>query len=308
MAKPISVGLVTLCFPVAVPRFLMWGLQKAGCDVTVIAPGTGSFLPWRGGMHVDEKYIWYPDYVLPYSKEVMTNQISLKEVLDQVDKEFDLIIMTDPEYCLTGDASCPIVCFCVDNHVKKYDQREWDLLFGAHSQGFRSQDSNFRWLPCAYDPQLHFDMGLNRPLDVTMLGVMDGPVYQRRVEGMSNLMTSGFAITMGVGKVYEEYNLLYNLSKMSYVASSNKDLACRVFENMNMGCLVLADRVPDLEKIGFVDGVHYLGYDTMPELVEQARRGLDKDFREEMVKNAKEAVKEHTWEARGRQILKECGL
>jgi hypothetical protein len=250
-----------------------------------------------------EEHIWYPDLVLqPQDKYEIT------DVTKKLGKDFDLVVQTDPEYALYGDYKSPVVCFAVDCHVRDYRQREWDLIFGAHSWAFRSDEKHFRWLPCAYDPTWHFDMGHERYTDVAFVGVMEGECYRGRPEGISALLSNGLSVTCAIGKVYEEYNALYNGAKMALCSSARADLGCRVFENMAQGCLVLTDRVGDLGRVGFVENEHYLGYNGVAELVAQAKRGIIGELRERIVRQAKEAVIDCTWKRRAETILREVGL
>jgi hypothetical protein len=306
-----KVLLVTVAFPVAISRFLYWGLQAAGAEVTVVGPCTGTFLPWHGGIHVAREYVWTPDLMLPGNTELQQKPLTIAEVCENLGRsDFDLVIQTDTEYQLAGPTPCKVVCFAVDNHVRDYKQREWDLIFGGHSWGYRSQEPIFRWTPCAYDPQWHFDKGLERPIDVAIVGVLmpNGETYKNRMEGVSALISNGISVVASTGKVYYDYNNIYGVAKIALCASSRGDLACRIFENMAQGCLILTDRVADLHKLGFVEDVHYLGWSSYPELVVQAKKGLNTELRERIVAAAKEKVYPHQWKARAEYILKECGL
>lgn len=296
-----------------IARYLHDGLVKAGADVTVVGPYTHRHIPWHGGMELAEKYVWKPDLALPMGAKLATEPLTIASVCEKLGRsDFDVVIQTDPEYALIGDApsGCPVTCFAVDNHVRDYRQRPWDYIFGAHSWGYRHNEEAFRWLPCAYDPDWHFDKGLARPVDVAIVGVLapNGDTYKTRMDGINALVSNGFSVVMATGKVYDEYNNIYNTAKMAYCASANGDLACRVFENMAQGCLVLTDRVGDLTRLGFVEDMDYLGYSNMAELVVQAERGMDKDLRAEIVERARAMVEVHTWQNRAETLLQEVGL
>jgi hypothetical protein len=303
--------LTSLCFPVSIARYLAWGFQAAGCDVTVVGPASGAFIPWHGGFYLPQEYVWTPDLRVPFTERSATEPMTITQACEQLGRsDFDLVVQTDSDFALAGDApsGCKVVCYGVDNHVRTYDQRPWDIFFGAHSWAFRSNEPNFRWLPCAYDPKWHFDKGGERPIDVAIVGVLTGDCYKMRMEGVGALVSNGLSVTAAVGKAYREYSDTYNVAKMAFCASANHDLACRVFEGMAMGNLILTDRVIDLQRIGFVEGEHYLGYSSLEELVEQARRGMDTELRGRIVTAAKEAVAGHTWQNRAEAILGECGL
>ena len=107
--------------------------------------------------------------------------------------------------------------------------------------------------------------------------------------------------------MYGEYNTFYNQCRIALVRSTAGDLAMRVFENIAQGCLVVSDRAKDMARVGLVEGVHYLGYDTQDECSAQVRYALGhwQDM-ERIVSTAREWVKAHTWEARAKVILDEC--
>ncbi len=291
------VALSAIHFPVSISRFLAWGFQAAGCEVVTVGPATGQYIPWSNGLYLDCEP-WTPDV------ELQPQQAHLiKDVLAKTGP-VDLIVQCDAHFFLFGDSPVPNVCYAVDNHVKEYNQREFDIFFGAHSWGFGMDKTNAVWLPCAYDPRWHNCETLldERSVDVCMIGSL----YQSRMAVINILLFNGFSVTMGCSQVYEMANHLYNGAKIALCTSIKGDLACRVFEGMAQGCVVLSDPLPDAEKIGLIEGKHYLVYrdeKTLIEFVGKIRDDLS--MYKQISGEAMSWVRKHTWQIRAQQILKE---
>jgi glycosyltransferase involved in cell wall biosynthesis len=194
-----------------------------------------------------------------------------------------------------------IVVVAIDNHVRKTFPGEYDYLFGAHSWGDGHDAVNFHWLPCAYDPEENYDMGLTRDVDVTLIGCY----YQHRLDAMTFLLSKGITVAMAWGRVNPEWNELYNHSRVALCPSYAKDASDRILEGMAQGCLVIVDRgIPDLDKMGFREQFHYLAYGDHGELAECVKQARDERFRSVIVKQAKEAIRRHTWQDRVRELVK----
>ena len=58
-------------------------------------------------------------------------------------------------------ASVVNAAYDCDNHVRDWpDAGRFDRFFGAHSWANNSGKENFYWLPCSYDPEESYDLGL----------------------------------------------------------------------------------------------------------------------------------------------------
>lgn len=282
-------------FPVSVGRYLADGFKAAGHEVITVGPAFGRWIPWNGGMELAEEYVWTPDLALDRTKEH-----SIQEVLEQVGP-VDLIVHGDSMFHLTGDSPVPNVIYMADCHVREYREREYDLLFGSHSWGFRHEDSNFRWLPCAYSETDHTCTNNGtRPIDVGFVGVM----YPNRIEVIQALGSWGLNVQAMTGLVYKESNEFYNQCKIALCVSYNGDVPCRVFENMSQGCVVLADPQLDLEKLGLESGKQLLVFSNPDELSMAVAIALSDEGRKIAAAGRAWAV-EHNWTNRAREIIRE---
>lgn len=286
-------------YPVASARFLFWALRRMGHDVLTIGPAVGPWLPWAEHVNL-EPFEWKPDIALPYEHGRMM-QYDVDAALERFGGAPDLIVQMDAHFIMRNRPACRNVLYAIDNHVAKYGAYgDFDKLYIAHSFGYMADQPHAEFLPCAHDPAHHYDAGWDRPIDVAIAGVAYGP----RMDLVSRLNASGVRVKATTGLMYADYNALYNRAKIALVRSVGGDVAMRVFENMAQGCLVVSDRVRDLARCGFVDGVHYLGYDTPQECVDTVRHVLAHwGDAQPIIAAAREAVKAHTWQARAETIL-----
>ena len=291
-----SVLISAIWFPCCTAWWYARGFRAIGWEVVTCGPSTGRFIPWNGGMVLDEKYQTVPDVETSFSR-----RYEYQEVRGRMGGDPDLVVEFDAWWGMEG-VPAPHVCLAADNQILGYHTERFDLVFGAHSWGHGHTEKNFRWLPGAHDPDLCFDKSLDRSVDVGLVGSM----YQHRWDAVRFLYAKGLTVEVGCGLLREEYNDFYNRCKMALVLSGNNDLSGRVFEHMAQGCLVLSDRnVPDMAKVGMKEGEHFLAYGDMWELAERARQGRDGHYRAKLTEAAKEWVRPHTWANRAEAIVRE---
>lgn len=288
-------------YPIASGRYIARALRRMGHDVRTTGPYTGRDV-W--GMTLPEGSEWKPDIELGGDFNVPKKSM--------IDFAPELIITCDSAIAIHNARemmNCPHVVYGVDNHVRDYQVGvDYDHLFLAHSNGYRIGEENITWLPCAYDPEWHIvtTPWEQRKYHAAMVGVM----YEDRakiVEGLSKHLR----VIAGTGAIMEAYRDLYNQALISVCSSVKQDMAQRVFETAAMGNLILSDRVPDMDKLGMVDGVHYVGYDTPEDAVSKALEIVN-DWEPERVKAMIDAslewVKPHTWANRCKLILETVGI
>ena len=118
------------------------------------------------------------------------------------------------------------------------------------------------------------------------------------------------------GPILDEYRELNNRARIGLNWSSLDDLNCRVFELMGMKLCPVINHVPDLDRLGFVDGEHYLGFggskrlSGVAEAVEKVIWAKEhEDEARQIAINAynKVIADGHTFDNRVETILKECG-
>lgn len=291
--------LSTVHYPVAASRFLFWALRRMGHDTLTIGPAVGPWLPWAEQLNL-EPIEWKPDIALPYEHGKIM-QYDVDAALERFGGAPDLIIQMDAHFIMRNRPKCRNVLYAIDNHVAKYGAYEdFDRLYIAHSWGHMAEQPHAEFLPCAHDPAHHYNLGWERTIDVAVAGVAYGP----RMDLVARLGAAGVRVRATTGALYSDYNALYNRAKIALVRSVSGDVAMRVFENMAQGCLVVADRARDMERCGFVEGVHYLGYDTPVECVDTVRHALAHwDEMRPIIAAGQDAAAAHTWQARAERML-----
>lgn len=271
-------------YPVASGRYITWAFKRLGHDVRSHGPSTGNQI-WGGA--VDEKWAWFGDY------DPSGNWRP------------DLIVAAESAYfagSVPGLVGVPTVLWGQDNHTRDYrfTEGDYDALFLAHSWAHRMDEPNAYWLPPCYDPEYCRDLGLERDLDVVMVGYP----YPERVTLIEALRAAGLKVIGGLGLVYDEYNALYNRAKIAFVKSSQGDVTNRVFENAAQGCCVLADRAKDFDKLDWKPYRDYVPYDDADDLVRKATALVQADKWREYAMLGQAAAQPHTWEARAREVLR----
>ena len=279
-----KIALAYIHYPVSTGRYLKNAFgYLGGHEIVSIGPGTKGFIPWLPKVDFSRyqdtpSYEFWPEGYYP-----------------------DVLIQVDAAFALTGDFPFPNYCYAVDNHVRPYKDRDYDMFFGAHSWGEKgNKPETFQWLPCAYDVIHHYNMHVERQVDAMLVGVP----YPNRIELLQGMMQVTKKVVGAVGFMYEDYNQAYNESKVALVEPANNDLAERVFENMAQGCCVLARHVPDMDKIGLEDGNQLLVFHSIDEAKEKLAWALSHETeRLEIAKCGEEWVKNHSWNERAKVIL-----
>jgi hypothetical protein len=297
-------------YPIASGRYIARALRRMGHDVKTVGPYAGRDV-W--GMQLPEGSEWKPDWLIDEDLQ------SLSEAMERFHSQPPVTNSWTPDLIINADSAYRYqvihyvgqqVVFGVDNHVRDYRMLgNFDHLFLAHSTGYRMGEPNVTWLPCAYDPELHYveipwDQ---RPFHAAMIGV----VYKERAQIINKMAEAGLRVLAGTGAILDAYRANYNQALIGVCRSIKGDMAQRVFETAAMGCLILSDKVPDMEKLGMVDGVHYVGYKTPEEATARALEIVN-EWEPERVKAMIDAslewVKPHTWDARCQTILEVIGL
>lgn len=300
-------------YPVTMMGYFVRALQRRD-DVNLVTAGpyTGNWIPWGGGMNVFSEHIHTPNLPLPYN---VMNNISAGFIEKQLREDFvpDLWLSVDAGWALSTKPSQGMnIQIQSDPHVLagRYQANKhlYDLSFCMQTP-YRSPGD--RYISYAYDPTLHYpspekyEDGYQFEYDVCLIGLG----YDSRMQLINALRQKGLRVKYGLGIVYDEFRKEYNKSKLALSWSSMDDLPTRVFEAMGMDVPLVTNRPTDLSNL-FVEGDHYLGFNTLPEAVSQVEWALSHyEEAKEMSANANRKVEaQHTWDIRIQQIFEECKL
>ena len=302
----INIVLSSIHYPMAMSTYFWRALaRRKDIKLTTVGPYTGSWIPWNGGMTLPAKYAIPPTIPLDSTFHAIYNPRVLEAVIGE---EPDLWLQVDAGYHAGYRPKAKVVAtVATDPHVLNYDlPRTYSDHFFCMQTPYMRPDADY-WLPYACDPVWHAPLPETR--EISCDSALIGLLYSHRVQWIQALRGKGYNIRAETGLMGDEYREVYSGAAVGICWSSLKDLPARVFELMGMGLCPIINRVPDLHPL-FEEGVHYLGFDTLEEGVEQFERAMkDQVLREKIGKEASYQVHSfHTWDIRIRQILEACGL
>lgn len=278
-------------------------LRRDDVDLIVAGPFMGSNIPWNNGMRLPEKYVMVPDIELPESFSRVSS--CAPDVIEgQLPWKPDLWLQIDAGWHLSDRPYADVVALIeTDPHVLsphyKDVKRDVDIVFCMQTPYMKPGEI---YLPYAFDPILHRHMDVEKKYDACLIGLH----YSQRDALVNALRKKDYTIYYSIGEIYGEYTKKYNESNVALSWSSLLDLPARVWEAFGIGIPLLTNRVPDLDNF-FVEGEHYLGFDTLDEAVNQFKLLMsDEPLRNYLSGNAHRIVKTmHTWDARVNQIMNE---
>lgn len=127
-------------------------------------------------------------------------------------------------------------------------------------------------IPKAYDDRHLVNFNGHRDIDVAFVGRVNNKVYSER-KTLLDAMADAVGLQMLRTETAEEYLALLNRIRCFFSADIGFDeYMAKNFEAMACGCLLIAKRQPsEDERLGFVDMVNVVHYDTADEAIEKYR-------------------------------------
>jgi hypothetical protein len=229
----------------------------------------------------------------------------------------------------------PNACWLIDTHLGWDKRLEWakqfDTVFVAQLDAVGKMKEagveNSHWLPLACNAYLdpcyeelkkHFGdkVNLTREWDLCFVGFLNqgvngDPTSHDRVSFLDRMFREFPNSWMAFNCFFEQAATRYVKARVGLNISIRQDLNMRFFECMSYGVPQLCNRdMVGWKELGFIEGVHFIGWGDEDEAVEQARRLLeDMEWREEIAKLGFDLVRsEHTYECRVKQLLEVCGF
>ena len=302
----IKVALFGIYYPLAMLSYFRNAFERReDVELWCCGPFTGNWIPWMGGMTLSQKYVKMPDCPLPANS--INTMPSPEYINSQMPWTPDLSLLVDAGWHLSGKPKGTVVALVkTDPHVLSHfyplPKSYCDISFSMQSHYAEPRDY---YLPYAYDPDIHYPMNLEKTTDVCMIGLQ----YPTRMMLAEHLRRMNVNVNITTGIVYDEYREAYNRSRIALTWSTLLDLPARTWEGMAMKLPVITNRVPDLGNF-FVEGEHYLGFDTEVEAIKQVLKVLsDPTNASEMAHNAyRKVLNYHSYDARVTQILETAKL
>lgn len=286
-------------------EYFVRAFKRVGCEVYTVGPYAGLMMPWTNkmgitGMQMPERYDFRPDFVIPNLSFGSTLPISMVE--NRLPWKPDLWLDVNAGFYLSGKPKNGIrTTFLTDPHVLRsyYDGLLHNYEFVFCSQTPYAKHGEI-YLPYACDAEWHTPKEEEKLFDVALVGNF----YPHRVDLVNRLSNMGYKVFFDLGVGKEDLAKIYNQSRVGLNWSTLKDLNARVFELLGIGCCAVMNRVPDMEL--FDEGIHFLGFDTAEQAIEQIKFALENPEKAKIIaENGRKAIIEgnHTWDDRARTIL-----
>jgi hypothetical protein len=303
----IKVAIGMIHYPVAMGRYFVDAFKRReDVELWTFGPFTGNWIPWLYGLQLPQRYVQEPNFPLPQNT-IERHTFPAKMIDMQMPWKPDLLIQIDAGWHLDSRPNANVVAHIqTDPHVLKgfytFPKQYSDLKFCMQHHYMESDEL---YLPYAYDPAIHYPMNLEKTTDVCMIGLQ----YPQRMMLANRLRELNVNVNLTTGIVYDEYREAYNRSRIALTWSTLLDLPARTWEGMAMKLPVITNRVPDLGNF-FVEGEHYLGFDSEQEAIKQVLKVLsDPTNASEMANSAyRKVIAGHSYDYRVQQILETAKL
>mgnify|MGYP003495165611 FL=1 len=312
MAK-IKVLLLNKFWPLTMGHYFMRALQRRD-DIELKTCGqfSGSYIGWKGGMRVPEKYVYTPD--IPLSLRMEEQAIDYGMVKPSLcDWKPDLVLnISSTCYWKNKPTDGLCAAVAVDPHVLDYDsaRKVSDKFFNM--QKVYSKEGDI-YLPYAYDPTVHYeDTAVEKIYDVAMVGLE----YPHRLKLADELRKIGLRVYINTGEIFDDYRRVNSQSHIVLNWSTLDDLNARAFEAPMMGIPVM-NMVTDMQYFEAFSRV--LSFPCVNEVqdkshfvsaaVEQVKWAIDNldEAKENNILTRKELANE-TYDNRIQKILDNCGF
>lgn len=228
-------------------------------------------------------------------------------------------------------------CWLIDTHLGWDTRRAWadnfDTVFCAQKPAadrMRDEGVNAHWLPLAchshVDPsRVEFQLepslqdvvgklGLEKRYDTVFVGHTPLKLVEGQHDrvGFLDRVFAAYPNSWYAGGVFfEQAALRYIRGRVGLNYSILDDLNMRFFEIPSYGTCMLANRdAVGWDELGFVEGEHFVGYDTVDEAIAQIQGLLDDPCkRERIARHGKSLVRgQHTYTNRIETIREICEL
>lgn len=261
---------------------------------------------------------------------------SIKNIVEQLEQSGfvpDFILHYDIEWNnafsphITGWEKVNIKkgCYVLDVHYDPEKRRSYfhhtakpDIIFSASKYPFLNRfpdcASRFHWLPFGINPEMIKDYELEKTIRYSLLGLMDAKYPFRHavlkqmkgLEGFVHFKHPGHRTPQRPGLlVEEEYAKSINRSLLSFTCGSMLRIpVAKFFEIPGCRSLMLAEPNPDIEELGFQDGINYVACDKENLLRKAAYYARETGERERLTDEGFLFIhKHHTNQIRAKQLV-----
>ncbi len=186
----------------------------------------------------------------------------------------------------------------MDSYLKTYHSGGYDVILQA-TKDFVSGYEFSVWFPNCYDSDLIGLIKKHKTIDLGFCGsLMNRANLLDGLTSMYNLHKDIFVIGDSMVETVNSYWIHFN-------QNVGNDINYRSFETLGCGTVLLTNRNPQYEKLGFEDEVNCLMYGTPEELCYKLDTYHQKyDKLQYIIENGLELAKQHTYDKRAQDLLK----
>jgi len=246
---------------------------------------------------------------------------SLEEVLSELPFEPDYLFHPDSGFPFLPDGIAqsivPTIRLDVDTYAFTRRRIRWASLFDhvavchpGYQELFQRELQHSSTLLLAHAVHReYFDLPeIGREFDIGWAGQISGPIYKTRAAWLpklaSSFRTNDWSESHnieGVAGVYRRSRIVVNIGRDDFPQDAN----LRVFEALASGALLLTPLPSELTSLGFVSGVHFVGFQGEAELHGLVRHYLEDENARQLVARAgrAETLQNHTYDNRVDALL-----
>lgn len=209
----------------------------------------------------------------------------------------------------------PTACFQIDTYrytrARIYWSKLFDYAFVSHpqyEQAFQQAGVSALCLPHAVEAELFQGPDVERIYDVGWVGSLNGKIYSIRRRYINALNDRFYMNEVDrrysaeeMAKIYQQSKIVVNISRDDYLQDAN----LRCFEAMASGALLVTPNPTELADLGFIEGIHYVGFSSEADLLEKVKFYLEHpNERQTIAAQGRSLVlSEHTYDRRAEKIL-----
>lgn len=153
------------------------------------------------------------------------------------------------------------------------------------------------WFPNAVDDRLFYPKSLEKRINMAFVGSRGG----NRADSINRLEREcGLQCFQAIG---EDMLQIISSAKIHFNQNNGPDINYRTFETIGMGVCLLTNYDPDLERLGFIDGVNCLTYRNFEECVSKYRDAIYNRTWEKIGERGHKLSVQNTYTARLYQLI-----
>lgn len=205
----------------------------------------------------------------------------------------------------------PSAYYAIDVHLdtewrlRFADNGKFDFVAVAQSCGLSLPwHVNPSYLALGCDPEIHHVGEREKLYDGCFIGNFHTQHAGKRVGAVHAFFAACPGPIYFGNRMFQEMSEKYAQSKIVFNQAINNDVGMRVFEAMCSGSCLVSPRLPDMERLGLIDGIHYAAYSDLDEMQKVVKDLLSNDDkREGIARNGRRVSTQHFYSSRMKEIL-----